>query len=82
MCTNKRVIIACVMSGPCVVAFMGVPVAPDVDEVVLGDDRVETFNSALSGFRISAKLINLGVENRVEITPNDVVVGGKVRIKA
>ena len=62
---------------------MGVPVAPDVDEVVLGDDSVETFNSALSGFRISAKLINLRVENRVEIAANNVVVGGrKVRIKA
>ena len=83
MCTNKRVIIACVTSGPCVVAFMGVPVAPDVDEVVLGDDSVEIFNSALSGFRISAKLVKLGVENRVEIAANNVVVGGReVRIEA
>ena len=62
---------------------MWVPVAPDVDEVVLGDDSVEIFNSALSGFRISAKLVKLGIENRVEIAANNVVVGGReVRIEA
>ena len=41
------------------------------------------FDSALSGLRISTKLIQLGVENRVEIAANNVVVGGrKVKIEA
>ena len=38
-----------------VVTFMGIPVVPDVNKVILCDDTVKNFSSALSGFGISAK---------------------------
>ena len=73
----------CVPSGPCVVMFMGVLVTPDVNKVVLCDDSVKDFNSALSGLRISAKFIELWVRDGVEIAPDYVVVsGGEERLEA
>ena len=63
--------------------FMGVLVTPDINKVVLCDDSVKDFNSALSGLRISAKFIELWVRDGVEIAPDYVVVsGGEERLEA
>ena len=49
----------CVPAGPCVVTFMGIPVAPDANKVKLGYDSVKNVNRTLSGFGIPTKFIEL-----------------------
>ena len=44
---------AIVPSCHCVITFVGIPVTPDVNKIILCDDSMQDFNSALYGVRIA-----------------------------
>lgn len=74
--------IVSVPSGPRVVAGARILVMPDVEQIELRCDNIESLNSALSWFRVAAEFIQSRIRKRVEIAANDVVVGrGKEGLK-